>query len=178
MVRVDPADQLAFVEAEADGVVSLARPWLPRRLLTGEHDREPIEVGDDTWIDGLIEREEARLVREQLAHGDRAFALVGKLGPVRGNARLVIQPTAGVSDGQRHGGQPLAGRPDEHHRVLFPWLARPLVADAAPEIDNLLAPVIGTAGATQLPASSEVGGKRFAHGLEAAADLPLDAQVV
>jgi len=76
MLRVDSPHQLAFIKPEADRVVGLARPRLPRRLLTGKDDREPIQVGDDTGIDGLVEREKPRLVSEQLAHGDLVFALL------------------------------------------------------------------------------------------------------
>ena len=174
MLRVDSPHQLAFIEPEADRMVGLARPRLPRRLLTGKDDREPIEVGDDAGIDGLVEREKPRLVGEQLAHGDLVFALLRELGPVGGHALFVIEPAAGVGDGERHGGQPLAGRPDEHHRVPLPRFARLFVANAAPQVDDLLAAVVGTAGAAQLPASSEVVGKRLAHGLKARTDVPLD----
>ena len=72
MVRIDTAHQLAFIEPEGDGVVGLARSGLPRRFLTGEDDRQPIEVGDDAAIDGFVEREQSGLVREQLADGDAA----------------------------------------------------------------------------------------------------------
>ena len=73
MPRVDTAQQLAFVEPEGDRVIGLTRSGLPRGLLTGEHDGEAIEVGDDAPIDGLVEREQPRLVREQLANGDRSL---------------------------------------------------------------------------------------------------------
>ena len=54
MLRVDSPHQLAFIEPEADRVVGLARPRLPRRLLTGKDDREPIQVGDNAGIDGSL----------------------------------------------------------------------------------------------------------------------------
>ena len=79
-----------------------------------------------------------------------------------------------MGEGERHRGQTLRRRVDDHHGVLFPRLAGPLVADAAPEIDDLLAAVIGTAGAAQLPAPGEVLGERVAHRLEARADVPVD----
>ena len=86
---------------------------------------------------------------------------------------FVVEPAARVGDGQGHRGQALGGRVDEHHRVLLPRLARLLVPDTAPEVDDLLAAVIGAAGAAQFPASSEVVGKRLAHGLEATTDVSL-----
>jgi hypothetical protein len=76
-----------------------------------------------------------------------------------------------VRDGQGHGGQALGGRVDEHHGVLLPRLARLLVPDAAPEIDDLLASMIGAAGAPQFPTSSEVVGKGVAYGANARTDV-------
>ena len=55
---------------------------------------------------------------------------------------------------------------------------RLLVANAAPEVDDLLAALIGAAGAAQLPAPCEVVGKRLAHGLETAADVPFDGHAL
>jgi hypothetical protein len=48
-----------------------------------------------------------------------------------------------------------------------------LVSDTAPEIDDFLAPVIGTARAAQLPASGEVVRKRLAHSFKATTDVSL-----
>ena len=67
MSRIEPAQDLGFVEAKRDGVIALPRPRLPRGLLTRQHDRQPIEVGDEVAIDGLVEREQPSLVRKQLA---------------------------------------------------------------------------------------------------------------
>ena len=173
MAGVDSPHQLAFIEPEADGVVGLSRARRPGRLLTSEHDSEPIEIRNDALIDRFVEGKQARLVREELAHGDRLLAVLRKLGPVSGHPLFVIEPTAGVGNGERHRGQPLAGGPDEHHRVPLPRVARPFVANAAPQIDDLFAAVVGTAGAAQLFASSEVLGKRVAHGLKAANDVSL-----
>jgi hypothetical protein len=61
----------------------------------------------------------------------------------------------------------------DDHRVPLPRLARLLVADTAPEIDDLLAVSIDRAGATQLTASSKVFSERLAHRLEAATDVSL-----
>ncbi len=46
-----------------------------------------------------------------------------------------------------------------------------LVPDPAPQVDDFLAPAKGTARAAQFTASSEVFGKRVAHGLEAGTDV-------
>ena len=94
-------------------------------------------------------------------------------GQYAGDPLFVVEPAAGVGEGQGHGGQALGGRVDDDHGVLLPRLARLLVADAAPEVDDLLAAVIGAAGAAQLAPPSEVLGKRLAHGLKAAADVSL-----
>ena len=149
MLRIDAAQQLAFVEPERDGVIGLTRPGLPRRLLTGEHDRQAIQIRDHAPIDGLIEGEQPRLVGEELAHGDLLFALLRELGPVRGDPLFVVEPAARVGDGEGHRGQALGGRVDEHHGVPLPRLARLLVPDTAPQVDDLLAVVIGAAGAAQ-----------------------------
>ena len=82
MAWIDPAQQLAFVEAEAQGVISLARPRFPRRLLTSEHDGQAVEIGDDASVDRFIDGEETGLVGEQLTDRDRLFALRGEFWPV------------------------------------------------------------------------------------------------
>ena len=83
-----------------------------------------------------------------------------------------------MGDRQGHGGQSLGGRVDEDHGVPLPRLASPLVPEAAPEVDDLLAAAIGAAGAAQLPASGKILGKRFVHGLEAAADVSFDRDAI
>ena len=70
MLWVDTSHQLAFIESEAERVVGLPRSRFPCGLLAGEDDREAIEVGDHAAIDGLVEREQPRLVGEELADGD------------------------------------------------------------------------------------------------------------
>ena len=87
MLRIDPAQQLAFVEPERDGVIRLPRSGLPRGLLTRQHDRQAIEIGDDAAIDRLVEREQPRLVRQELADGDSLLALLRELRPVRRHTR-------------------------------------------------------------------------------------------
>jgi hypothetical protein len=62
---------------------------------------------------------------------------------------------------------------DDDHRVLLPRLARLPVASTAPEVDDLLAVVIDTAGATQLTASIKVLGKGLVHLLKATTDVSL-----
>ena len=173
MARIHAAHQFAFIEPQGEGMVGLARAGLPCRLLTGQDHREAIEVGHDAAIDGFVEREESRLMRQELADGDLLFSLLRELGPVRGHPLFVVEPAAGVGECQGHGCQALRGRVDDDHRVLLPRFARLLVADAAPEVDDLLAVAIGTAGATQLTASGEVLGKRLAHRFKATTDVSL-----
>ena len=174
MPRVDSTQQLAFIEAEGERVIGLTRAGLPRRLLSGEHDRKAIQVGDHAAIDGFLDRKQPRLVGEQLPDGDPVLPLLRELGPVPGHSLFVVEPAARVGEGERHRGQTLRGRVDDHHGVLLPWLAGLLVADAAPEIDDLLAAMIDTAGAAQLPAPGEVLGECLAHCLEARTDVPVD----
>ena len=101
------------------------------------------------------------------------LSLLRELGPVRGHPLFVVEPPAGVGERQGHGSQALRGRVHDDHRVPLPRLARQLVADTAPEIDDLLAVLIDRAGATQLTASSKVLSERLAHRLEAATDVSL-----
>jgi hypothetical protein len=63
---------------------------------------------------------------------------------------------------------------EDHHGVPLPRFAGALVANASPEIDDLLAAVIDAAGAAQLAASREVLDERLVDPLEAPADLALD----
>ena len=70
MPRVDPTQQLAFIEPEGNGVIGLTRPGSHAGLLSGEHDREAIQVGNHAAIDGFLDGEQSRLVGEQLADGD------------------------------------------------------------------------------------------------------------
>ena len=147
-------------------VIGLPRSRFPRGFLTSQDDGQPIEIGDDAAIHGLVEREQAGLMREQLPDGDALFALLRELRPVRADPFVVVEPAPRVGDSKRHRGQALGGRVDDHHGVLLPWFARLLVPDTAPEVDDLLAAMIGAARTAQLPAASEVLGKRLAHGLK------------
>ena len=108
----------------------------------------------------------------------RSLPCCANSGQYAAHALFVVEPSARVGDGQRHRGEALRRRVDDDHRVPFPRLARLLVADAAPEIDDLLAVVIDAARAAQLAASGEVLGERVAHRLEAAADVPFDGRAV
>src|SRR6185503_17731265 len=94
MCRVDPPQQLAFVEPERDGVVALSSARLPGRPLAGEDDREAIEVGNNAAVHGLVERVQPRLVCEQLADGDALLALLREFRPVRAHALVVVEPPA------------------------------------------------------------------------------------
>ena len=171
MLRIDAAQQLAFVEPEAEGVIRLPRAWLPRRLLASEHDARRSRSATTLAIDRLVEREQRRPGGPGVANGDALLALLRELRPVRAHPLVVVEPAARMGEGQRHRGQALGGRVDEDHGVLLPRLARLLVADAAPEIDDLLAPVVRAAGAAQLAASREVLRKGVAHAFEAGTDV-------
>ena len=172
MLRIDPAQQLAFVVAEGDRVIGLPRARLPGRFLASQHDRQPIEVGDQTPVRLLIEGKQTRLMRQQLADGDSLLALLGELRPVGGDAFLVVEPAPGMGERQRHRRQALGGRVDENHGVLFPRLAGRLVPHTAPQVNDLLAPVVHATGAAQFVAPGEILSERIAHGLKARAYMP------
>ena len=121
MPRIDAPQQLAFEKPEREGVISLTRTGFPRRLLTGEDDCEAIQICDDAPIDGLIEREQPRLVGKQLANGDLLFAVLRELGPVRGDPLFLIEPAPRVGYGQGHRGSgPSCGVPVCRRRSIGP----------------------------------------------------------
>jgi hypothetical protein len=103
MARIDASHQFAFIEPERERMVGLARAGLPRRLLTGQYHREAIEVRHDAAIDRFVEREESRLMRQELADGNLLFSLLRELGPVPGHPLFVVEPSARVGERQGHG---------------------------------------------------------------------------
>jgi hypothetical protein len=60
---------------------------------------------------------------------------------------------------------------DHDHRVVLPRFASLAVPDAAPDIDDLLAVDVGTAGAAQLSSSNEILRERVADAFEASSDV-------
>jgi hypothetical protein len=117
-------------------------------------------------------------VSQELADGDLFLALLRELRPVPADRRFVVDPAARMGNGQRHRRQALGGRVDEDHGVPLPRLARRLVSDAAPHVDDLFASEVGAACAAQLASPGEVLGERFADVLKAAADLTLNRHPV
>ena len=88
---------------------------------------------------------------EELPDGDALLALLCELRPVHADPLVVVDPPAGMREGQRHGGESLGRRVDDHHGVPLPRLGRLPVANAAPEIDDLLALAEGAARAPNSP---------------------------
>jgi hypothetical protein len=70
-----------------------------------------------------------------------------------------------VRERHRHSRESFRGRVHDHHRVAFPRLARPLVSDTSPQVDDLLAVHVRAAGAAELVAPIEVLDERLAHSL-------------
>ena len=147
-------------------MIGLACSRRPRGSLPRQNDGEAIEVGDNAAIDGRVEREQAGLMGEELPDGDALLALLCELRPVHADPLVVVDPPAGMSEGQRHGGESLGRRVDDHHGVPLPRLGRLAVANAAPEIDDLLAVAVGAARAAELTPADEVGDKCVPHSLE------------
>ncbi len=110
---------------------------------------------------------------KQLPDRDVLFAVLREFRPVRRDPLLVVEPPSRMRNGQRHCGQPLGGRMDDHHRVRLPWVTCVLVPDSAPQIDDFLAVLIHTARAAQLAAPFEVLLERIPHLLESGADVSL-----
>ena len=115
---------------------------------------------------------------EQLPDGDARLPVLGELGPVGRHPFLVVEPSAGMGDSQRHRGQPFRGRVDDDHRVPLPQLTCFLVPDAAPEVDDPHATAIGAARTAQLIAANEVLDECLAHGFEAWADVAINDDAI
>ena len=146
MARIDAAHQLAFIEPEREGMVRLARAGLPRRLLTGEHHREAIEVGHDAAINGFIEREESSLMCQELADGDLLLSLLRELGPVGGHPLFVVEPAARVREARVIAARPFVA---EWTTTMVSSHGSPsVVAGPAPKVHDLLAMMVDAACAT------------------------------
>jgi len=104
MRRVDAAQNLAFVEAEGDSVISLPLARRPGGPLPCQHRGQSFRVGHEAAVDRHVEGEQPGLVRQQLANGDPVFALLRELRPVRAHALVVVEPTPRVRERHRHGG--------------------------------------------------------------------------
>src|SRR6266851_4054566 len=170
VARIDPAQQLAFIKSQANGVISLPHARFPGWFLPRHDASQPVEVGDDALIHRFIEGKQGGLVREQLPDGDLFFALLGKLRPVRADAFLVIKQAPRMR--QRHGqaGQALGGGVHTHHRLLFPGVAGGLVADAAPQVHDFFPLVVDATGCSQLVPPGEVLDERCSYGLKSRLD--------
>lgn len=119
----------------------------PTWVLTGQHNRQTINIGDQIAVYSFVECKQSSLMSQELAKGNLLFTLLRKLRPVPRDGRFVVEPAPRVKDGQRHRGQPLCSRPDDDHRVLLPRLACFLIPDTTPEIDHLLAVKISATSA-------------------------------
>ena len=170
MRRVDVANQLLHVEPDRHRVVPVPRSRLPRRLLPREHTGDRVEVTQVLEAQRLVDPNQPRFVTEELAHGDRALAVLGELGPVLGDRRVVVDPAARVRDGNRHRRQTLGRRVDDDHRVLVPRCVAGGRAAATPQVDHLLATPVRSDGGADLAALDEVAIELGTHLLEARSD--------
>ncbi len=80
--RVGSTDQLGFVPAQRDPVVSVPGPRWPRRLLGREHRRKPRRVGDIPHGWRWFQHTQSGLVAQQLPDGHIALAGLCELRPV------------------------------------------------------------------------------------------------
>ena len=177
MLRIDPAQQFAFVVAEGDRVIGLPRARLPGRFLASQDDRQAIEICDHAPVHRLIEGEQARLVSQELADGDGLFSLLGKLRPVLADALLVVEPAPGMGDRQSHRSQALGCRVDQDHGVLFPRLTGRLVPHTAPQVNDLLASVVHATGAAQFVSPRKILSERVSHGIKARAHMAFNTDL-
>jgi hypothetical protein len=54
---IEVARRTRVHEPQRKPVIALSRPRLPRRLLTGHHRRQSVQIQHHTSIDGLVESE-------------------------------------------------------------------------------------------------------------------------
>jgi hypothetical protein len=159
-----PAQQLAFVEPEGDGVIGLPRRPAPRPACGERAPRASRSRSATTLaIDRLVEGEQpawwARSWRTVIV----LLAVLGELGPVRADAFFVVEPAARVGDGQRHRGQALGGRVDDDHRVPPPRARPSPCCGHRPRGRRPSRPGdTGATGAAQLAPPGEVLRKRVA----------------
>ena len=92
--RVHPAQQLAFVPADAEEVIAVAGAGRPQRPLERDGRRHKVEVGEISHGQRDVDHRQARLMRQQLPHGYLALAPPGELRPVGGDPLVVVQQAA------------------------------------------------------------------------------------
>ena len=64
MLRIDPAQQLTLVPAEADRVIAVSGARLPGRRLLRQERGQAIEIREDLDIERFVDRGQARLVSQ------------------------------------------------------------------------------------------------------------------
>ena len=120
-------DDLAHQVAVGQPVIARARPRLVdgRRALDGVDHVLPVEHALGA-VDHLPDVVEARLVRQDVAHGDALLPCLRELGPVVARparrSRASPRSTRTCSDGR---GDPLRGREARRHRVALPRACPP-----------------------------------------------------
>jgi len=67
-------DEFGFVPAERDAVIAVPLPGGPRRGLCRDLRRQLRRICQVAQRKGLVEHGKSRLMRQQLAHSDSAFA--------------------------------------------------------------------------------------------------------
>jgi hypothetical protein len=80
VLRIDPAQQFAFVKAEADRVVRLPRTRLPGRALAGHDSRQTIEICNNRPVNRLVKGKQSGLVGQELPDGGHFLAVLGNSG--------------------------------------------------------------------------------------------------
>jgi hypothetical protein len=150
-------------------------PGLPPRRLLGERARHRAPVVERVERQRLLHRGEARLVREQIAHGQLRLARLRKLGPVAGDGRVEIDETLVDEPVQRERGEALGRRVDIHERVALEGPRALGIAMTGPEIDDELALECRRDSGAELVPGCELALERVAHprerGMTRAVDL-------
>jgi hypothetical protein len=155
-------------------VIRLTLAWRPLRPLAGHDLREPVEVFDDAAIDRLVEREQPRLMGQQLAHRDPFLTLLSELRPIATNSLVVVEPAPRMGQRNDHRRQTLGRRVDDRHRVFLPRLGADSISHTAPQVDDLLAVMVDAASTTYLTATRKIFDEGLANRLECAAYVTMN----
>src|SRR5262249_41093997 len=116
-------DDLADEESEGERLVAVPRPRLPERRLGRERARHQIPVEERGRGQGLADRRQSGLVREEHRDGDAVLPLLPELGPVADDRCVEVEETAGGEDVRAQRGGALGGGPHMRERVRLPELA-------------------------------------------------------
>src|SRR6266702_1558401 len=146
VLRINTADKVAFIQAQAEVVVPLFCAWLPHRFLPSKKSRDSIEVCQYPGMQWLVDDTETSLVRQQLPDRNVLFAPLCKFRPVGSDRFVVVEEPLGMGQRHRHRGHPFGHRKDKHQGIFLPGGLTFRIPVPTPEIHHFFALMIDGAG--------------------------------